>query len=172
MAADFPPAGADDPFNLRRFVEAQRDDYDRALAEIRSGWKRTHWMWYVFPQFEGLGQSDISRRYAIRSVAEARAYLAHPILGPRLRECAEAVLAIRDRSVSATFGFPDELKLQSCATLFASVSPPGSIFERVLEQCFQGRRDETTLRLIGEAGGVAGDDGGGPPNPQTDADHS
>ncbi len=139
----------DDPFNLSRFVAAQAGDYERALAEIKGGWKRTHWMWYVFPQFEGLGSSPTAQRYAIKSVEEARAYLAHPVLGPRLVECAEAALGVQGRTATEIFGSPDDLKLRSSATLFAAVSPPGSVFEQVLAKYYGGRHDERTLRLMG-----------------------
>ena len=138
-----------DPHDLGRFVHAQETAHRQALAELRAGRKRSHWMWYVFPQFAGLGLSSTSQRYAIRSVAEAEAYLAHPVLGPRLRECCEAVLGVAGRSAHEIFGSPDDLKLRSCATLFASVSPPGSVFARVLDRYFQGRPDERTLRLMG-----------------------
>ena len=107
----------DDPHNLNRFLLAQEHDYARALAEIRSGRKRTHWMWYIFPQLDGLGFSETARRYAIRGLDEARAYLEHPVLGPRLVECAEAVLAVQGCSAQEIFGTPDDLKLRSCATL-------------------------------------------------------
>jgi uncharacterized protein (DUF1810 family) len=141
----------DDPHDLDRFVRAQADDYERALGEIRSGRKRSHWMWYVFPQIEGLGFSPTSRRYAIRSLDEARAYLRHPVLGPRLVACAEATLRVAARSATEVFGSPDDMKLRSCATLFARVSPPGSVFERLLERYFHGRPDARTLeRLRGE----------------------
>jgi uncharacterized protein (DUF1810 family) len=143
---------ADDPHDLDRFVEAQEDCYARALAEVRSGRKRSHWMWYVFPQLEGLGSSPTSRRYAIRSLAEAEAYLRHPILGPRLVECSEAALGVEGRSALEVFGSPDDMKLRSCATLFACVSPAGSVFHRLLDRYFQGRRDDRTLRLLGVAG--------------------
>ena len=139
-----------DPHDLARFLRAQQDDYATALAEIRAGHKRSHWMWYVFPQFDGLGFSPTSRRYAIRSAAEARAYLAHPVLGPRLAECCDAVLGIEARSATAVFGSPDDLKLRSSVTLFAAVSPPGSVFERVLDRYFDGRRDEATVRLMSD----------------------
>jgi uncharacterized protein (DUF1810 family) len=131
-----------DPFNLHRFIEAQKETYERALAEIHGGRKRTHWMWFVFPQFEGLGTSSMASHFAIKSVAEAEAYLRHPLLGPRLLECAEAALAIPGRSASDVFGDPDDLKLRSCATLFAAVSSKGSVFERLLEKYFAGVRDE------------------------------
>jgi uncharacterized protein (DUF1810 family) len=116
----------DDPHDLNRFVWAQESDYGRALAEIRSGRKRTHWMWYVFPQLDGLGFSETARRYAIRGLNEARAYLQHPVLGPRLVECTEAVLAVQGRSALEIFGTPDDLKLRSCVTLFAEFGPRGT----------------------------------------------
>lgn len=141
---------ASDPHDLARFVSAQSRDYARALAEIRAGRKRSHWMWYVFPQYAGLGFSATTQRYAIKSLAEARAYLAHPILGPRLGECAEALLHIEGRSATEVLGSPDDLKLRSCATLFACVAPPGSPFERLLDRYFAGERDDRTLRLLGE----------------------
>jgi uncharacterized protein (DUF1810 family) len=148
--ADAPePSGAYDPHNLARFVEAQQDDYDQALAEIRSGRKRSHWMWYIFPQFEGLAFSATSRRYAIKSLAEAKAYLSHPVLGPRLAQCAEATLAVQGRSAFEIFGTPDDMKLHSCVTLFACVSPAGSVFHRLLDKYFQGQHDAQTLRLLG-----------------------
>jgi uncharacterized protein (DUF1810 family) len=104
-------AGQDDPYKLNRFVSAQERIYDRALREIRHGEKQTHWMWFIFPQIEGLGSSITSRRYAIKSVDEAQQYLNHPVLGPRLLECASAVLAVEGRSASEIFGYPDDLKL-------------------------------------------------------------
>jgi uncharacterized protein (DUF1810 family) len=137
-----------DADSLNRFVRAQADDYDRALSELRAGRKRSHWMWYVFPQFDGLGSSETSRRYAIRSIEEADTYLRHPVLGPRLVESAEAVMAIEGRSALDVFGTPDDLKLRSCATLFASVSPPGSVFERLLDKYFDGTPDDRTVRLL------------------------
>jgi uncharacterized protein (DUF1810 family) len=141
--------GAGDPHDLNRFVEAQEGDYERALSEIRGGRKRSHWMWYIFPQLDGLGFSSTSRRYAIRSLAEATAYLAHPVLGPRLLSCAEAALGVEGRSALEIFGSPDDMKLRSCATLFALVSPAGSVFERLLGKFFQGEGDGKTLRLLG-----------------------
>jgi len=134
--------------DLERFVEAQQGDYDRALAEIRSGRKRTHWMWYIFPQIAGLGSSLMATRYAIQNRAEAEAYLAHPILGPRLLEIAEAAAAIDGASATEVFGYPDDLKLRSCATLFAAVSPPGSVFERLLDKYFNGQPDGRTLESL------------------------
>ena len=134
MTDVFEDASTPDPYDLNRFLQAQKNDYQRALSEIRNGRKRSHWMWYIFPQYDGLGFSSTSKRYAIKSVAEAEAYLRHSVLGPRLVECAEAVLGVEGRSASEVFGSPDDLKLRSCATLFAAVSPAGSVFERVLEK--------------------------------------
>ena len=143
----------DDPHDLARFVEAQAGDYDRALAEIKGGRKRSHWMWYIFPQIEGLGSSSMSRRYAIKSVAEARAYLDHPLLGRRLADCAEAAMGVEGRSAREVFGSPDDMKLKSCATLFASVTPPDSVFSRLLDKYFEGERDGKTLQILGTAAG-------------------
>jgi uncharacterized protein (DUF1810 family) len=140
-----------DPYNLTRFVQAQEADYDQALTEIRAGAKRSHWMWYVFPQFVGLGSSPTSRNYAIKSREEAEAYLAHPILGPRLIECAEAALQIEGRSALQIFGSPDDMKLRSSATLFAAVSSGGSVFHRLIDKYFDGKQDVRTLELISQA---------------------
>jgi uncharacterized protein (DUF1810 family) len=130
-------------------VRAQATDYERALAELRDGKKQSHWMWYIFPQIEGLGSSPMSQRYSIKNAAEARAYLAHPILGPRLRECAAVVRDIVGRSALEVFGSPDDMKLRSCATLFAAVSDDG-VFEQVLRRYFNGQPDSETLRLLRE----------------------
>lgn len=138
----------DDPHDLNRFVEAQEDDYERALSEIVGGRKRTHWMWYIFPQVDGLGFSSISQRFSIKGVEEAKAYLDHPVLGPRLLKCAEAVVAVEGRSAPEIFGSPDDLKLKSCATLFAYVLPAGSVFDRLLAKYYAGARDEKTLHLL------------------------
>ena len=138
----------DDPFNLARFVRAHDADYAQALAELRAGRKQSHWMWFVFPQIDGLGVSEVSRFYAIRSAAEARAYLAHPLLGPRLIECSEAVLSAGGRTALEIFGSPDDMKLRSCATLFTRVAPPGSVFERLIERFFAGRHDRATLEIL------------------------
>lgn len=150
MADESAPGDHLDPHDLSRFVRAQGGDYERALAEIREGRKRSHWMWYVFPQLEGLGASSTARHYAIKSLAEAEAYLKHPVLGPRLLACAEAALGVEGRSAYDVFGWPDELKLRSCATLFARVSPAGSVFERLLAKYFEGQPDAQTLTLLGE----------------------
>jgi len=139
----------DEPYDLGRFLRSQDRDYQQALSEIMSGQKRTHWMWYIFPQIDGLAFSSTSKHYSIKSAEEARAYLGHPVLGPRLLECAEAVVGVEGRTAREIFGSPDDLKLRSCATLFACVSPPGSVFDRLLENYFGGGRDGKTLRLLG-----------------------
>jgi uncharacterized protein (DUF1810 family) len=139
---------AGDPYDMNRFVRAQEHSFAQALAEIKNGRKRSHWMWYIFPQFEGLGFSPTSRQYSIKSVAEAEGYLRHPVLGPRLIECAEAALSVESRSAHDIFGSPDDMKLRSCATLFASVSPAGSVFHQLLDKYFQGEPDQRTLRLL------------------------
>ena len=148
-----PDQPGDDPHDLGRFVDAQAGDYDQALAEIRRGRKTSHWMWYIFPQIDGLGFSSMSRRYSIKSAAEARAYLDHPLLGKRLIECAEAALGVEGRSAHEIFGSPDDLKLKSSATLFANVTPPDSVFVRLLDKYFKGERDGKTLQLLGPGSG-------------------
>ncbi len=138
-----------DPFHLERFLDAQAPTYDRALTELRNGRKRTHWMWFIFPQLDGLGASSTAKYYAIRGLDEARAYREHPILGPRLVACAQAVLELEGRSARQVFGTPDDLKLRSCATLFQQISPPDSVFARLLEKYFSGKSDLRTLQLLG-----------------------
>ena len=139
-----------DPFDLNRFISAQEGIYDRALAELRDGLKRSHWMWYIFPQVEGLGHSPTTRRYSIKSLEEARHYLAHPVLGQRLKESAEAVLAIQGRSAADIFGHPDDWKLQSSMTLFELVSGSESVFGRILDKYDQGKRDPRTIQIVGK----------------------
>ena len=138
----------DDTFDLARFVAAQNASYAAALEEIRAGRKQTHWMWFVFPQLQGLGSSSTARFYAIKNAAEAEAYLAHPVLGPRLLEISDVLLGVEGKSASEIFGSPDDLKLRSCATLFANVSECGSVFEQVLEKFFDGQPDPETMRLL------------------------
>lgn len=137
-----------DPFTLSRFVQAQARDYAIALQELRNGRKRSHWMWYIFPQFKGLGHSSASMRFAIRSLDEAKAYLAHPLLGDRLKECVEAVLELKGKTMEEIFGHPDYLKFRSCMTLFAEASEPGSVFHKALEKYCGGHGDPTTLELL------------------------
>ena len=136
--------------DLDRFVQAQQGSYEQALREIRAGRKRSHWMWYVFPQLHGLGASAMSQRYAIAGIEEAGAYMAHTVLGPRLVACCEAVLD-SDVGVHAMFGAPDDLKLRSCATLFAAAAPEVAVFGRLLAEKFDGDRDQRTLGLLGHS---------------------
>jgi uncharacterized protein (DUF1810 family) len=139
-----------DPFDLARFVEAQEADYYTALTELRAGRKRSHWIWYIFPQYAGFASSSRSKRYAIKSRAEASAYVQHPVLGPRIEECAKALLAVKNRSAREILGDPDDLKVRSCATLFALVLPPGNVMEQVLDKYYEGAPDVRTLELMGE----------------------
>ncbi len=139
-----------DPYDLKRFTAAQEGIYGGVLAEIRSGRKRSHWMWFIFPQIDGLGHSPTAMYYAIKGIAEARAYLDHPLLGARIKECTEAVLAVEGRSASAFFGYPDDMKLKSSMTLFAAVAEgPDSVFSRVLDKYYGGEKDGATLRILG-----------------------
>lgn len=140
-----------DPHDLNRFLTAQEGIYDTALAELQAGRKQTHWMWFIFPQLDGLGMSPTTKLYAIKSPAEALAYLQHPTLGARLVACTEAVLALQDSSVSQVFGFPDNRKFHSCMTLFDRISDPGSVFARALEQYFGGAWDGKTLAILGKS---------------------
>ena len=138
----------EDDFHLERFVEAQARNYADALAELKRGRKSSHWMWYVFPQVAGLGFSPMAQTYAIGSLAEARAYLAHPVLGPRLRESVAAVLAVDRRSAHDIFGSPDDLKLRSSLTLFAQAAPQELLFRDALAKYFAGEPDPRTLELL------------------------
>ena len=138
----------DDAFDLNRFVEAQDGLYEDALAELRSGRKQSHWMWFIFPQIAGLGSSAMARRYAIRSLAEAQAYLAHPLLGERLRTCTRAANAWEDRSAHALFGAPDDVKFRSSMTLFAQADPDDPDFACALAIFFEGRPDPLTLERL------------------------
>ena len=138
----------DDPHNLQRFVDAQAPVFDAVRAELRKGLKSGHWMWFVFPQIHGLGFSHTSQKYAIRSRAEAKAYLSHPVLGPRLRECTELVLRVEGRSAHDIFGSPDDLKFRSCMTLFAQVATD-QVFDAALQKYFDGRPDPLTLDRLG-----------------------
>jgi len=139
-----------DPYDLQRFVEAQDPVIDEVKRELRSGRKRTHWIWFVFPQVEGLGKSQMSQRYAIASRAEAEAYLEHPILGPRLRECTEIVNGVEGRSANDIFESPDDVKFQSSMTLFATVADNPSPFRTALERYYDGETDPNTLQFLEE----------------------
>lgn len=143
-----------DPFDLARFVWAQEGTYEHAVQELRAGRKRSHWMWFVFPQVAGLGYSPTAQRYAIRSLPEARAYLEHSILGTRLVECTQIVNGLQGLSAHAIFGHPDDLKFCSSMTLFELVAGAGSDFSTALDRYYGGRRDAVTLRLLEpDAGG-------------------
>jgi uncharacterized protein (DUF1810 family) len=135
-------------YDLERFKRAQARDYDIALREIRSGRKRSHWMWYIFPQVRGLGHSSMADYYGLDGREEARAYLADPMLGPRLLAISEALLELEDKDAARIFGFPDVLKLRSCMTLFAAVSEEGSVFHRVLDAYYHGEKDELTMARL------------------------
>ncbi|MDP8912467.1 MAG: DUF1810 domain-containing protein [Pseudomonadota bacterium] len=137
-------------FNLDRFVEAQAPVYAQALTELRSGRKQSHWMWFVFPQLKGLGRSATAQHYGISSAAEARSYLAHELLGPRLIECTEAVLAHQGRQAEAIFGPVDAMKFHSSMTLFEAAAGDREAFALALRHFYGGRRDEATLRLLGD----------------------
>jgi uncharacterized protein (DUF1810 family) len=137
----------DDPFGLQRFVDAQRPVYAQVCAELAAGRKTSHWMWFVFPQLKGLGMSAMAQHYGIGSLAEAQAYWAHPLLGPRLAECTKLVLAVEGRSAHEIFGPPDDLKFRSCMTLFAQATGD-PLFGRALGKLFDGQPDPATLRML------------------------
>jgi uncharacterized protein (DUF1810 family) len=142
------PKDQGDRFNLARFVSAQENSYDTALSEVTQGRKRSHWMWYIFPQHRGLGRSSTAQYYGITGVDEARAYLSHQVLGPRLIAVCEAALVVEDRSATEIFGKPDDMKLRSCATLFAQVSRDDSVFHKILDKYFGGKPDPLTIDLL------------------------
>jgi len=133
---------------LEHFVQAQDGVYATALGELTAGRKQSHWMWFIFPQIAGLGFSPMSQRYALHSLAEAQTYLSHPLLGPRLRDCIGAVLTHPDRSAHAIFGSPDDMKFQSCMTLFGRAAPHEDRFRQALDTFFDGREDPNTLARI------------------------
>ena len=137
-----------DPFNLDRFLKAQQHDYERALAELRAGRKETHWIWYVLPQLRGLGLSSMANFYGIASRQEAEAYLAHPVLGARLKECVSAINALEGRSAVDVLGLIDAAKFRSCVTLFAAVQPEEPVFQEALRKYFVGAPDRKTLALL------------------------
>ena len=134
--------------DLQRFVEAQDGVFENALAELRSGRKRTHWMWFIFPQIDGLAMSATSKKYAIRSLAEARAFLDHPVLGLRLIECCDTLIALEGGTAAQIFGYPDDLKLRSSMTLFSLADPARTVFQAVLNKYFGGTPDERTVEIL------------------------
>ena len=137
-----------DPYDLQRFVSAQIPVYDQVCAELRSGRKESHWIWYIFPQLRGLGRSQVAAAFGIASRQEAEAYLKHPVLGPRLRECTRLVNLVEERSANQIFGYPDDLKFRSSMTLFASVTPDNRIFKDALQKYFGGEPDPLTLERL------------------------
>ncbi len=137
-----------DPYDLQRFFDAQDRVYAQVVAELRAGRKTSHWMWFVFPQIAGLGSSPMAQRYAIRSLEEARAYLAHPVLGARLRECTQLLLNVKGRDISDILGYPDDLKFRSSMTLFAALDDAPALFGAALEQYFSGEPDARTLEIL------------------------
>lgn len=139
-----------DAYNLQRFVEAQDPVFEQVCSELRAGHKTSHWMWFIFPQLEGLGHSSMAERYAIASREEAKAYLEHPVLGPRLRECTRLVNTIQARSIDEIFGYPDDLKFRSSMTLFARASSDNQVFKDALEKYFAGEPDKLTLERLGQ----------------------
>ena len=148
----------DDRYNLTRFVEAQDPLFARVRAELASGCKESHWMWFIFPQLQGLGSSAMARRYALASVEEARAYLEHPVLGARLRECTRLVNRIEGRTIEEIFGYPDHLKFRSCMTLFACAAGEagdGPLFREALRRHFAGEEDPLTRKLLTSACGTS-----------------
>lgn len=134
-----------DRYDLQRFVEAQLGLYERVCRELEEGRKRSHWMWFIFPQLKGLGRSAMADRYGISSRGETEAYVAHPLLGSRLRHCTELVVAVEGRSVEQIFGSPDDMKFRSSMTLFSSVVAEGSVFTTALEKYFRGEPDQLTI---------------------------
>ncbi|HET7060617.1 MAG TPA: DUF1810 domain-containing protein [Nitrosospira sp.] len=140
--------GVGDPYNLRRFLDAQQPVYEAVRGELKDGCKRSHWMWFVFPQIEGLGQSHMAGKYAIKSREEGNAYLDHPVLGHRLRECAALVANLDGLLIEDIFGYPDDLKFRSSMTLFGEIAPGGGIFRECLEKYFEGKPDVKTLALL------------------------
>ncbi|MDP6543794.1 MAG: DUF1810 domain-containing protein [Phycisphaerae bacterium] len=144
-----------DPYNLQRFLNAQERIFESVVRELSSGQKRTHWMWYIFPQIAGLGHSMTARKYAISSPEEARAYLDHETLGPRLRQCVQLVNDVNGRSAEQIFHYPDYLKFRSSMTLFAHCSTDDAVFRRAIEKYFDGKPDTLTLNILGiDLGGV------------------
>ena len=139
-----------DQYNLNRFIEAQMAIYEGAMLELARGRKDSHWVWYIFPQIEGLGNSDTIKLYAIKSLEEGRAYLKHPVLGPRLIKACEILLSLKDASMDEVMGFPDDLKLLSSMTLFEALADSNSIFTKIIEFYFEDERDEISLKLIKE----------------------
>ncbi|MBX3305252.1 MAG: DUF1810 domain-containing protein [Nitrospira sp.] len=139
-----------DAYNLQRFLDAQERVYDTVLVELRAGRKSSHWIWFIFPQIAGLGHSNMAQQFAIASLDEAKAYLQHLVLGPRLRECTQLVLNVEGRSAEEIFGYPDNLKFRSCITLFMNAATDNTIFKDALLKYFDGQPDQSTLDILAQ----------------------
>lgn len=146
-----PDKATQDIHDLQRFLDAQASSYETALSEVRNGRKRSHWMWYIFPQLRELGRSSTAQHYGIAGVDEARAYLEHPVLGPRLTSICKAALALEGHSATEIFGRPDDLKLRSCATLFAQIPSADPVFQHLLDKYYDGQPDTQTLKILGKS---------------------
>jgi uncharacterized protein (DUF1810 family) len=140
-----------DLFNLERFVAAQKSVYSTVIEELESGTKISHWMWFIFPQVEGLGKTETAKYYAIKSLDEAKSYVAHPLLGKRLQECIELVLDIDGKSANAVFGYPDNLKFKSSMTLFLVAAPHIDLFQRAINKYYDGQRDRVTIQILNDS---------------------
>ena len=138
----------EDTFELERFIKAQEGIYDTALSELQAGRKRSHWMWFIFPQIDGLARSSTAGYFAIKSVDEAKAYLEHPVLGPRLQECTRALLSLNGKSASDVFGYPDDLKFCSSMSLFDHAAPENKLFEAAIDKYCAEERDQKTLAIL------------------------
>ncbi len=143
---------SEDRFGLERFVRRQEEDYDRAYQELSEESKRSHWMWWIFPQITGLGMTSTSQEYSIKSLAEAKAYLEHPVLGKNIREISELLTTIEQSNASIVFGYPDDMKLRSSMTLFAEAAPEEDVFQRVLDKFFDGKKDTRTIAILRQIG--------------------
>jgi uncharacterized protein (DUF1810 family) len=148
MSKEYSSERQADDFNLVHFIEAQELVYPRVTNELKNGKKQSHWMWFIFPQVIGLGISSISNLYSIKSIEEAKAYLNHPVLGKRLIECSAILLDIKDKSANEIFGFPDNVKLQSCMTLFSTVSSKEPVFDKILAKYFKNVKDQRTIEIL------------------------
>jgi len=139
---------SNDQFDLQRFVDAQTPVFEQVISELRRGFKRTHWIWFIFPQIAGLGHSQMTKKFSLSSLAEAQAYIKHPLLGPRLRECTRLVNQVEGRSIQQIFGYPDDLKFRSSMTLFAQATPDNALFQEALQKYFNGELDSQTVERL------------------------
>jgi uncharacterized protein (DUF1810 family) len=139
---------SNDQFDLQRFIDAQTPVFEQVISELRRGFKRTHWIWFIFPQIAGLGHSQMAKKFSLSSLAEAQAYIKHPLLGPRLRECTRLVNQVEGRSIQQIFGYPDDLKFRSSMTLFAQATPDNALFQEALQKYFNGELDSQTVERL------------------------